>query len=80
MKNKILLLCMMLSSGCVSYNHTTWPNGEQIQIGSYMSDSDINKSHLWFTKAGKRVTSLNEEWIDERIKKRMNVNTNSVAK
>ena len=45
MKNKIIVISLMLLCGCVSYKHDTYPNGKQIQIGSYIEDPALSGPH-----------------------------------
>ena len=68
-KLALLITLVVISSGCVEYKYNTWPNGVQIQPGAYI-ESPVLQSSFYWTKNGKRITEMNEEY------ERLHFNTN----
>lgn len=65
----MLLLLLLLSSGCVNYKYDIRPDGTQLQMGDYIQHPEIYlDSHFTCTKTGKKIKELNKR-VEEYLSK-----------
>lgn len=68
-KTILLVLSVVLLSGCVSYKYDIRPDGTQLQMGDYMQHPEIYlDSHFICTKTGKKIQKLNAR-VEEYLSK-----------